>query len=86
MNYKDVKRIRENPTMDDVDNKELSKMIDAALEKQIPKKAIKLGYNPLKLICSISYICPNCNKHVSITPYCDNCGQALLWEREVDTE
>ena len=53
----------------------------SALEKQIPKKPIKHGFNPLKLISTVSYTCPNCNRHISITPYCDKCGQALLWER-----
>lgn len=41
MTYEDVKRIRENPTAEDVDNKELHNMIDLAIEKQIPKKPIK---------------------------------------------
>ena len=51
----------------------------SALEKQIPKKPIRLGENPLKLICSVSYVCPNCRKHISITPHCSTCGQALEW-------
>ena len=41
MTFEEVKKIRENPTAEDVDNKELHKMIDIALEKQIPKKPIK---------------------------------------------
>ena len=36
MNYEEVKRIRQNSKFDDIDNKELSKMIDEAVEKQIP--------------------------------------------------
>ena len=60
-------------------NIECENLIVSALEKRIPKKPIKLGFNPLELICSVSYICPNCNKHVSITPYCSSCGQALDW-------
>lgn len=41
MTYEDVKRIRENPSSEDCDNNELAKMIDEAVEKQIPKKPIK---------------------------------------------
>lgn len=42
MTYEDVKRIRENPTAEDVDNKELARMIDEAIEKQIPKKVVPI--------------------------------------------
>ena len=62
---------------------EHEKFVLECIEKQIPKKPIKLGLNPLKLICSVSYVCPHCNKHISITPYCSTCGQALDWS---DTE
>lgn len=41
MTFEDVKRIRENPTAEDVDNQELHRLIDIAIEKQIPKKPIK---------------------------------------------
>lgn len=59
-------------------------LADEALEKQIPKKAILHGHNPYKLICSVYYTCPNCNNHISITPYCDKCGQALDWSESND--
>ena len=62
-------------------DKETFEKVKEAVEKQIPKKPIKHGFNPLKLISTVSYTCPNCNRHISITPYCDKCGQALLWER-----
>lgn len=42
MTFEDVKRIRQNPTLEDCDNEELSKLIDIALEKQIPKKPIHI--------------------------------------------
>ena len=57
----------------------LKTVLKSLIEKQIPKRAIRQGFDPYKLICSVSYICPNCNRHVSITPYCDKCGQALDW-------
>lgn len=38
MTFEDVKRIRENPTTEDVDNAELHRLIDIVIEKQIPKK------------------------------------------------
>ena len=41
MTFEEVKKIRQNPTAADVDNKELARMIDIAIEKQIPKKPIK---------------------------------------------
>jgi len=43
MTFEEVKKIRENPTMADVDNEELHKLIDIALEKQIPKSLQKQG-------------------------------------------
>jgi glycosyltransferase involved in cell wall biosynthesis len=50
--------------------------IKNALEKQIPKKPIRVGY------C----ICPNCNEElyteVYDPSYCENCGQALDWSKE----
>ena len=78
MTFEEVKRIRENPTMDDVDNKELHKMIDIAIEKQIPKKLLKRSteYNG-------EYgFCPCCNTVVAdydSNYVCRKCGQALDW-------
>ena len=40
MTPQEALKIRNNPTFDDADNVELSKCIDEALEKQIPKKPI----------------------------------------------
>jgi predicted SprT family Zn-dependent metalloprotease len=92
MTFEEVKKIRENPTAEDVDNRELQKLIDIALEKQIPKKPIKktefLSYE------YISYRCPICNQHFlskiegefvagTKPKYCYKCGQALDWS---DTE
>ena len=84
MTYEDVKRIRQNPTMEDVDNEELSKMIDAAIEKQIAKKPYKRKEHKQN-----DYYCTVCNrylgddmelKHACLQPeYCEHCGQALDW-------
>lgn len=41
-----------------------------ALEKQIPKKPIKDDDN---------MACPICGAIVGMSPYCDECGQALDW-------
>ena len=82
MTFEDVKRIRHNPTFEDCDNEELAKMIDNAIEKQIPKKPIEDRYP----WC----ICPACGGSVylkniqerimlSETTYCEHCGQALDW-------
>ena len=51
----------------------------SALEKQIPKKPIMLGYREGREINTISYTCPICNKHTSKESYCKYCGQALDW-------
>lgn len=85
MTFEDVKKIRENPTAEDVDNKELHKMIDVAVEKQIPKKP-KLAYYESEFV---NYHCAYCGeaqgKQVNKRwqKYCPHCGQALDWS---DTE
>ena len=78
MTFEDVKRIRQNPTAEDVDNQELHKMIDLAVEKQIPKKP---RVNDDSWFC-----CRNCGETFSLAntvhrknKYCGNCGQALDW-------
>ena len=48
-------------------------------EKQIPKKVVRHGFDPNKLISTVSYTCPVCHTHVSESEYCSNCGQALDW-------
>ena len=78
MNYEDVKRIRENPTAEDVDNDELHRLIDIAIEKQIPKKLT------LKHRCYAGSVkrgvCPNCLMvENNSANYCRACGQALDW-------
>lgn len=84
MTFEDVKRIRENPTMDDVDDKELHRMIDIAVEKQIPKKPYKIKEHKQN-----DYYCTVCKrylgdemelKYACLQPeYCQHCGQALDW-------
>lgn len=55
------------------------KVIEVALEKQIPKKPNVHGYREGREINTISYTCPACNKHISREDYCKHCGQALDW-------
>lgn len=51
-------------------------MIDAAIEKQIPKK-------PKTDDRYIMYICPCCNDFIKVNHnYCTNCGQRLDWESD----
>ena len=86
MDYEDVKRIRENPTAKDVDNKELHRLIDIAIEKQIPKKPIEDEYRwAVCPICGGSVYLSNIRDHIldKETTYCEHCGQALDWS---DTE
>lgn len=63
--------------------KELMNTTVEALKKQIPKRAIMKGFSPCEEICSVSYLCPVCKKHINIDKYCYHCGQALNWS---DTE
>lgn len=56
------------------------------IEKQIPKKPNIHGYREGREINTISYTCPVCNKHIGRENYCKHCGQALLWESEVEDE
>lgn len=78
MTFEDVKRKRENPTAEDCDNKELQKLIDLALEKQIPQKPLWDDNVPHSK-------CPVCNQVIAPyidspkTPYCYWCGQKLDW-------
>lgn len=62
---------------------EICKIAKSAIEKQIPRRAIMKGFNPCEEICSVSYLCPICKKHINIDKYCYHCGQAIDWS---DTE
>lgn len=90
MTYEEVKRIRENPTAEDCDCKELSDMIDKAIEKQIPKEPRVIGQ---------WYLCPTCYDNYGFSYdilvgmrglktgecYCLNCGQRIDWEDDDET-
>ena len=75
MTFGEVKRTREKPTAEDVDNRELHKLIDIALEKQIPKKVEVIDKN------YGYYSCRACGSAVTyrVHKYCCRCGQALDW-------
>ncbi len=88
MTAKDAMRIRNKPTAEDVDNKDLSKCIDEALEKQIPKKPIDV----CKPVVTWG-LCPVCkgelnklggrpNRVFSSMNYCPDCGQRIDWSEE----
>ena len=57
--------------------------IKVAFERFAPKKPNIHGYDQSNLINSVSYTCPDCNKHIGRDKYCKHCGQALDWS---DTE
>ena len=61
---------------------EHEKFVLECIEKQIPKRAIMKGFSPCEEICSVSYLCPVCKKHINIDKYCYHCGQALDWSGE----
>jgi hypothetical protein len=62
---------------------EHEKFVLGCIEKQIPKKPIIHGYREGREINTISFTCPNCNKHIGRENFCKHCGQALDWS---DTE
>lgn len=85
MTPQEALEIRKNPHFKDVDNEELSRCIDEALEKQIAKK-------PLDICTPVVTwgLCPICkgelnklgnqpNRVFINTKYCPDCGQALDW-------
>jgi hypothetical protein len=77
MTYEDVKAIRDNPTAEACDLKELQRLINEAIEKQIPKKVIKSS------IHGLGESCPNCKSEVKgMYFYCTACGQAIDWNEE----
>lgn len=91
MTPQEAMEIRKNPHFEDVDNEELSRCIDKALEKQIPKKPDTetinrgIGISGEYEIYS-NYICPNCKNVVGdyenedhYYDFCPDCGQALDW-------
>lgn len=80
MTPQEAMEIRKNPHFEDVDNEELSRCIDEALEKQIPKKPIKSDRQEIRY--TLTYDCPTCGKQFTGTgfaDYCYHCGQALDW-------
>ena len=80
MTPQEAMEIRKNPHFEDVDNEELSRCIDEALEKQIPKKPIKSDRQ--EIIYTLEYDCPTCGRSFTGTgfaDYCYHCGQAIDW-------
>ena len=83
MTANEALEIRNNPTFGNVDNEELSKCIDEALEKQIPKKPIKSDRQEIRY--TLTYDCPTCGRQFTGTgfaDYCYHCGQALDWSAD----
>lgn len=83
MTPQEALKIRKNPHFEDVDNEELSRCIDEALEKQIPKKPIKSDRQEIRY--TLTYDCPTCGRQFTGTgfaDYCYHCGQALDWSAD----
>ena len=83
MTPQEALKIRKNPHFEDVDNEELSRCIDEALEKQIPQKP-KSVTDPM--FGDLTLTCPRCGNVNLANPfkrngydYCPDCGQALYW-------
>lgn len=84
MTYEEVKEIRQHPRMAHIDNNELHKMIDDAVDKQIAKKP--LGGTDID--GNQYLICPECSQIVAAdiidykVNYCPDCGQKIDWSVE----
>ena len=87
MTYEEVKEIRNNGEIEHAIIRELQKLIDVAIEKQIPKKPRFEGdgYWRGELVYD-TWICPNCDTDYEVGTdthkYCPNCGQAIDWSEE----
>ncbi len=87
MTYEEVKKIRNNGEIEHANIRELQKLIDVAIEKQIPKKPRFEGdgYWRGELVYD-TWICPNCDTDYEVGTdthkYCPNCGQAIDWSEE----
>ena len=76
MTYEEVKAIRENRIGEVYDMKEFQRLIDIAIDKQIPKPPIKI----IRENFSIKYYCPICNNdEIKGCDYCSSCGKKLDW-------
>lgn len=86
MTYEEVKRIRNSPSSEDVDNDELSRMIDKAIDKQIAKKPEYEADGYADGVLAYDYAkCPVCEHEFEYginewgSAFCQDCGQALDW-------
>ena len=76
MTYEEVKAIREYRIGEVYDMKEFQRLIDIAIDKQIPKPPIKI----IRENFMIKYHCPICNNdEIKGYDYCSSCGQKLNW-------
>lgn len=91
MTAKEALEIRNNPTVWNVDDEQLSRCIDEALEKQIPKKTaynkqpgkVKAFDGEKNILTYSCYPCPDCGKWITTkSNFCEYCGQALDWSEE----
>ena len=85
MTYEEIKEIRDKHPEKGVDNKELARMIDAAIERQIPKKPTFEDVG--NVFGGILRICGACGDRVVISAkamefenYCRRCGVKLKEE------
>lgn len=85
MTYEEVKAIRKNPTAEACDIKELQRLIDIAINKQIPKppeykvvEKYKVSGKNYWCECGVMFVDFERNG----TNYCGNCGQKLKGESE----
>lgn len=87
MTYEEVKKIRNNGKIEHTNIRELQKLIDIAIEKQIPKKPRFEGdgYWRGELVYD-TWICPNCGTDYEVGTdthkHCPSCGQAIDWGEE----
>lgn len=79
MTYEEVKRIRNSPSSEDVNNDELSRMIDKAIDKQIAMKPDYEDNDAERPVCGHEF---ENNYNDWGCAFCQDCGQALDWSDE----
>jgi hypothetical protein len=85
MTYEEVKAIRNNPTAEACDIEELQRLIDIALEKQIPKPPVEKVHPEYPALgkmyfCECGVLFPGWGNPKAETNYCGNCGRRLKGE------
>ena len=87
MTYEEVKKIRNNGEIEHANIRVLQKLIDVAIQKQIPKRPFPTKdavdmFEADEVLWGEGH-CPNCEHYIRLPhKYCYKCGQAIDWGEE----